>query len=308
MSNILFDLKFCDVFLAAIKDFESFYKEKYLFKVKFKTFEDSQSSQHASIYGSRENSFIRFSSDCCNKEINGITDCFIALIFVCHELAHYVNHHNYYASPELEDSRLIEAWADRFGMCIFMCLITYGEDTKKIAESVGMTQSTSQRLNEIGKAFKFMHQWIYNDTSKRYHTRGDRIMHVASGVNSFLEAYWGDVKLSRALGVYSTIYMASDLIEAVGNEINKGKYSEDNWDKIRIIHLTLQGDKDAITLGLKNEFRKYIDTSYVQSELASSAYRKLRYLLGAQQSTMSHLDTTTQKYFMDKFLEKFRED
>lgn len=308
MSDISCDLTFDNVFSAAIKDFEGFYKDKYSFKVRVEFFEDSKSRQHASIYGRGDNSIIRFSSDCCYKSVEGITDYFVAMIIVCHELAHYVNHHNYYASPELEDSRVIEAWADRFGMCIFMCLITFGEGSRRIAESLGMPKNSGERLDEIGKAFSYMHQWIYNDSSKRYHTRGDRIMHVAAGVNSFLEAYWGDLKLSRALGVYSRIYMANDLINAVGNDIQSNQYSEDNWDKIRTIHVALQGERDAITLGLKEEFRKYIDTSYVESQTVSTAYLKLRYLLAAQQSTMSGLDAATQKYFMDKFLEKFRED
>lgn len=303
MSDISYNLTFENVFSAAIKDFEGFYNDKYSFKVRVEFFEDSKSSQHASIYGSKENSILRFSSDCCYKQVEGITDYFVAMIIVCHELAHYVNHHNYYASPELEDSRVIEAWADRFGMCIFMCLITFGEGSRGMAESLGMPENTGERLNEIGKAFGYMHQLIYNDSSKRYHTRGDRVMHVAAGVNSFLESYWGDLKLSRALDVYSRIYMANDLINAVENDIQSDKYSEDNWDKIRTIHLTLQAERDAITLGLKEEFRKYIDTSYVESQTVSKAFVKLRYLLAAQQSTMSGLDAKTQKYFISKFLE-----
>lgn len=308
MNDISFGLTFENVFSAAIEDFEGFYKDKYSFKVRVEFFEDIKSRQHASIYGSRDNSVIRFSSDCCYKMVESITDCFVALIIVCHELAHYVNHHNYYASPELEDSRVIEAWADRFGMCIFMCLITFGERSKDIAESLGMPKHAGERLDEIGKAFSYMHQWIYNDSSKRYHTRGDRVMHVAAGVNSFLETFWGNLTLSRALDVYSRIYMANDLINAVGNDILSNKYSEDNWDKIRSIHVTLQAERDAITLGLKEEFRNYIDTSYVESPIVSKAYVNLRYLLAAQQSTMSGLDAKTQKYFMERFIEKFCEE
>ncbi|GJL38214.1 hypothetical protein TUM17576_50340 [Enterobacter hormaechei] len=308
MSNASYSLNFGSVFLAAINDFEGFYDCEPPFKVKYKLCEDALSNQHASIIGSQENAYVRFSSDCCNKELESITDCFVALIIVCHELAHYVNHHNYYASPELEDSRIIEAWADRFGMCIFMCLITYGEKSKKIAESMGMPVDSGERLNEIGKAFGYMFKWIYNDSSKKYHIRGDRVMHVAAGVNSFLEAYWGTIDVSMAISVYRRIYIASDIMEGVNEDINSGKYSEDDWDKIRTIHISLQNGRDAITLGLKKEYRKYIDTSYVESKTASSAYKKLRYLLAAQQATMSGLDASTQEYLVGKFLESFRED
>ncbi|QRN39222.1 ImmA/IrrE family metallo-endopeptidase [Pectobacterium carotovorum] len=299
---------FSDVFVAAISDLESFYLDKYLFKVDYRLYEDSLSSAHASINGKFDNSFIRFSSDCCRKTVENITDYFVALIILCHELAHYLNHHNYYASPEMEDSRVLEAWADRFGMSIFMCLITFGEQSKRMAESLGIPENSGERINEIGKAFCYMHQYLYNNESKKYHTRGERIMHVAAGVNSFLESYWGRLDLKRSLDIYTRLYTANDLIDVVVDDIKSDKYSEDNWDKIRTIHLALQNGNSAITLGLKKEFRKYIDTSFIDSELHSAAYLKLRYLLAAQQSRMYGFDSSTKQFFMRKFLDTFHDE
>lgn len=299
---------FSNVFIAAISDLESFYHVEYSFKVHYRLNEDDLSSTHASINGRFDKSFIRFSSDCCNKNVESITDYFVGLIIVCHELAHYLNHHNYFASPELEDSRVIEAWADRFGMCIFMCLITFGEQSKRMAESLGMPEHSGERINEIGKAFFYMHQYLYNNDSKKYHTRGDRVMHVAAGVNSFLESYWGDFKIKRALDVYTRIYTANNLIDFVISDILSDKYSGDNLDKIRTIHLTLQNGNSAITLGLKKEFRKYIDTSFIDSKLDAEAYLKLRHLLAAHQSKMSGLDSSTQNFFMRKFSDTFRNE
>lgn len=302
------NLTFSDVFISAISDMESFYKEEYSFKIRHEFNDDSNSSAHASIKGWADDSYIRFSSDCCNKSVEGVTDFFVALIIISHELAHYVNHHNYYASPELEDSRILEAWADRFGMCIFMCLLTFGKGCGAIAEAVNMPSHSGECIDEIGKAFAYMHKYFYNNNSKKYHTPGDRVMHVAAGVNSFLESYWGNLELTRALDVYTRIYTSDHLFASVEGDIQNNVYSDDNWDKIRTIHLKLQNEKEAITLGLKKEYRRFIDTSFIESEVESKAYMKLRLLLAAQQSTMSNFGSSTQQYFQDKFLNALKRD
>ena len=294
---------FENVFIAAISDVESFYEKKYSFKVRYKLHEDDYSYQHASIYGAREKSFIRFSSDCCNKRVENIKDFFVALIIVCHELAHYLNHHNYYASPESEDSRLIEAWADRFGMSIFMTLITYGTTTRNLAEAVGLPAHSGERLDEIGKAFEYMARYLYNNDSEKYHSRLARIMHVAAGVNSFLECYWGDNILTRAYDVYTRIYTSANLIDLVKKDFEKDNSSKDNFDKVRTIHLRLQGDRDAITLGLKEQYRLFIDTSFVKSKDVAKLYLILRYMSALQQSVTAGLSEQTINFFKERLQE-----
>lgn len=265
--------KYCyeDAFRNAIKDLQSFYKEEYYFTVKVRYGDNLW--QHASIVGRNENSTIRFSKDCCDHPLTNSTELFVALLIVCHELAHYLNHHNYYDSFNDEENRIIEAWADNFGSKIFMVLITYGEKIKHMCEVFSVPSDAGDRINLIGSAFKNVCNMFYKNESRKYHYRIERMMHICAGISSFLQFYWRKVDLQLTLDVYRRLYNNSGMYDLIEADFDTFPISNDDFDKVIKIHHPLQNGNSAITLGLKKEYWGYIDTSFVEDITIVSQYR-----------------------------------
>jgi hypothetical protein len=260
-----------DVFRKAIADLESFYKEEYGFSVKVNYSDNLW--QHASIVGKNENSTIRFSQDCCVRKVTDSTELFVALLIVCHELAHYLNHHNYYRSTSDEDDRIIEAWADNFGSKLFMVLITYGSNIIRMCEIFSVPSDAGDRVNLIGSAFKNVCNMFYRNESKKYHYRVERMMHICSGISSFLQFYWGRLDLQLTFDIYLRLYAHSGMYDIIEADYNSFPVSNDDFNKVVDIHQPLQNGNAAITLGLKKKYRKYIDTSFVEDISFANLYR-----------------------------------
>ncbi|HIE5765845.1 TPA: ImmA/IrrE family metallo-endopeptidase [Proteus mirabilis] len=278
---------FEDVFRRAITDLESFYKKKYNFNIKVRYSDNLR--QHASIVGRNDNSMIRFSKDCCNQRIENSTDLFVALLIVCHELAHYLNHHNYYQSSDDENNRIIEAWADNFGSKLFMVLITYGNEIKRLCDIFSIPNDSGERINLIGFAFKKLCNMFYNNESSKYHYRMERMMHICAGISSFLQFYFGKLQLDLTVDIYLRLYKCSGMYDIIDSDYSEYPISKDDFDRIIEIHYPLQNGNSAITLGLKEEYRKYIDTAFVNDISIAKDYRKAFYLTAlAQVETEKH--------------------
>lgn len=256
MANYFFE----DVFRRAIDDLESFYKDEYAFRIKVNYSDNLW--QHASIVGKNENSTIRFSNDCCTQKINDSRDLFVALLIVCHELAHFLNHHNYFSSREDEDNRIIEAWADYFGSRIFMALITFGKKTSALCKKIEVPEHAGDRIDLIGDAFKKLCNMFYSNESRKYHYRMERMMHICAGISSFLHFYWERQDLQLTVDIYLRLYNSSGMYDIIQADYGVFPLSNDYFYKAIEIHYPLQNNQPAITLGLKKQYRKYIDTAF----------------------------------------------
>ncbi|CAI1571321.1 Uncharacterised protein [Serratia liquefaciens] len=291
-----------DVFRNAIKDLESFYKEEYDFSVKVNYSDNLW--QHASIVGKNENSTIRFSKDCCARKVTDSTELFVALLIVCHELAHYLNHHNYYSSTSNEDNRIIEAWADNFGSKIFMVLITYGSNIIRMREIFSVPSDAGERINLIGTAFKNICNMFYSNESKKYHYRVERMMHICAGISSFLQFYWGKLDLQLTLDIYLRLYKNSGMYDMIETDYHSFPVSNDDFNKVIDIHKPLQNGNAAITLGLKRKYRKYIDTSFVEDIYFANLYRKVFSFSAQAQLATGEYPEDFKKMMFDKLERK----
>lgn len=301
MGNDMANYFYEDVFKSAIHDLESFYKEEYAFRVKV-NYSDNY-WQHASIVGRNENSTIRFSSDCCSQRINDSRDLFVALLIVCHELAHFLNHHNYFISSEDEDNRIIEAWADNFGSKIFMVLITFGEKTSDLCKKFEVPEHAGDRVNLIGDAFKKLCNMFYRNESKKYHYRIERMMHICAGISSFLQFYWGRLDIQLTVDIYLRLYESSGMYDIIETDLEFFPPSNDNFDKIIEIHFPLQNNQPAITLGLKKQYRKYIDTAFLKDLSMIKDYRRVFYQTAIAQAEKYEVSENLKEFFEDKLKE-----
>lgn len=267
-------MKTLDIYRAAISDIESFYDPRYNFNVNV-DFYDDNGMHPASIVGSGKNSKIRFTTDACELEVLTDTDFLFGLLIVCHELAHYINRHNYYKTPNHEAHRLIEAWADMMGMKILLLLFIQGEEVNKLLYERKFPTSINYFLEQIGKTFSFTAKYLFSNSSSKYHRRIERVMHCAAGVNSFLDSFYNNRSMSRSLNVYSTIYTCGGLDWLISSEFNNGDLTKDDFEFLLAIHREIQGKECAITPGLKKEYRKYIDTSFCSSNFELISNKKI---------------------------------
>lgn len=294
-------MKTIDIYKAAISDLESFYDPSYKFKVNFEFYHDN-GMHPASIVGRDEKSLLRFTSDACELEIKNHTDFLFGLLVVCHELAHYIHRHNYYTTPNLEAYRLIEAWADMQGMKLLLLLFTSGNETNKLLFEIKFPTDIDRFLEEIGKTFSFTATNLFNNSSPKYHRRIERIMHCAAGVNSFLDAHHNKKSLSRSLIVYSKIYNSGGLTWLISAEFNVENLTKDDFESLRSIHFEIQNGKSAITPGLKEEYKKYIETSFPPTnfEMVSNKKKILSELLSNEVS--DSVDIGNLLFLMDEYL------
>ncbi|WP_336794811.1 hypothetical protein [Pantoea anthophila] len=297
MANYFYE----DVFRRAIDDLESFYKKEYAFSINVSYSDNLR--QHASIIGAKDKSKIRFSGDCCNKKIDDSKDFFVALLIVCHELAHYLNHHNYFLSNDDEDNRIIEAWADNFGSKIFMVLITFGEKTRDLCRVFQVPKHSGDRIYLIGGAFKQLCSMFYRNESTKYHYRMERMMHICAGISSFLQFYWGKLDLQLTVDIYVRLYQSSGMYDIVETDHVYFPLSNDNFDKVIDIHYPLQNNQPAITLGLKKEYRKYIDTSFFKNVSMANDYRRIFYQTAIAQADKCDCPSNLKEFFEEKLKE-----
>lgn len=294
MANYFYE----DVFRRAIEDLESFYKKEYSYNIKVNYSDNLR--QHASIIGKNDNSTIRFSNDCCKQGVNDSKDLFVALLIVCHELAHYLNHHNYFSSIEDEDNRVIEAWADNFGSKIFMVLITYGVNTTNLCKTFNVPNDAGERIDLIGCAFEKLCTMFYNNESKKYHYRIERMMHICAGISSFLQFYWGRFDLQLTIDIYLRLYSSSGMYKIIKADHIFFPLSNDNFDKVIDIHFPLQNNQPAITLGLKKMYRKYIDTAFVKDVSTANDYKRVFYQTAIAQADNCECPVNMKEFFEEK--------
>lgn len=256
-----------------VEEFEQFYDEKYNFKVRYELY-NTNSAMHASIKGRGDLCYLRFSPEFCDMKINNFEDFIFISSIVSHELAHYVNHHNYIPNGDVNDYRLLEAWADRCSMKIMLCLLAFSERVGLLCEALGFSdesKSIKRVTQNIGKSLFKSASTLFIPTSDWYDKRLPRVMHCVAGVNSFLDDFFGGKKLGRAYGVMSLIYINSGLEKVINEDFFTIDFSSNELLRIREIHYKLQNGRPAITEGLKRKYRRFIDTSFAASDLESRA-------------------------------------
>lgn len=289
-----------DIIVCAVKDFESFFIKPYNYKVKVKL-HDNNSSLHASIKGFEHNSFIRFSSDLCSMEITSNEDFIFILNIICHELAHYVNHHNYIKKDD-KTNRILEAWADRCGVKILLCILQNGFYISNLYKKNNYDTSLDGLTKLIGKVFFKLAGNIFNISSKYYYERLIRVMHCVAGANSFFDDVFDDRDLDRAYVVMHNIYMKSGLRNIISEEMRSIEPDLVELQQIRELHFNLQEGRNSITPGLKTFYEKFIGTSYLPTNnLATLAKISIAYDYALQAMKPSRFGLAKSFFGDDKY-------
>lgn len=231
---------------------------------------------HASFAGKGNKSKLCFSKDFCSFPINNIDDYNFSLMIISHELAHYMHKHNDHIDVDTFDTKSIEAWADFFGAKVMMSLMTFGQKNMELQKELGFKFHSGDMLNSIGICLYKLACTLFNIEDERYSNRITRVGYCAAGVTSFLDAYWGDMKVSRSMDILTRLYSQGELIEWITSENESFSLDKLIIERATEIHRNIQGYQLAITKGLKSNMIPFIDTSYRTSPVMRDLYVKFR--------------------------------
>ncbi len=239
--------------------------------------------EHASFSGKGSKTKLCFSKDFCSFPVNNVDDYNFILMIVSHELAHYMHHHNEHEDKSPFDTKSIEAWADFFGAKVMMTLVTFGKNNIHLQEELGFKFHSGGMLNSIGKCLYQLAKTIFNIEDDRYSSRITRVGYCAAGVTSFLDSYWGNLKVSRSMDVLTRLYSQGELREWLVAENEAFALDKSIIERVNDIHLNIQGYQLAITSGLKPKMVRYIGTSYQTSPEIRDLYMKFRFQQAREQ-------------------------
>lgn len=231
---------------------------------------------HASFTGKGNKSKLSFSKDFCSFQVNTIDDYSLVLMIVSHELAHYMHQHNEHVDVESFDTKSIEAWADFFGAKVMMSLLTFGQENIALQKELGFKFHSGDMLNSIGEALYQLALTLFNIHDKRYSNRITRVGYCAAGITSFLDTYWGEMKVSRSMDVLTRLYSQGEIFSWLTSENESFSLDKSIFERVTEIHQKIQGYKLEITVGLKPEMQSYIGTSFHKNKDMQDVYVKFR--------------------------------
>lgn len=231
---------------------------------------------HASFSGKGNKLKLSFSKDFCTFQINTVDDYNFVLMIVSHELAHYMHQHNEHVDVDSFDTKSIEAWADFFGAKVMMSLLTFGQRNIELQEELRFKFHSGDMLNSIGKALYQLALTLFNIHDKRYSNRITRVGYCAAGVTSFLDTYWGNMKVSRSMDVLTRLYSQGEIRDWLTSENESFSLDKSILERATEIHRKIQGYKLEITTGLKPELQTYMGTSFQKNKDMQDLYVKFR--------------------------------
>lgn len=138
------------VYIAS-KDINKVFNNLIDVKLEFK--EKPGSLDNIVYRGSCENHRIVISKELSIFKHTTLDKAYLTLMITSHELAHYINKHNYHNDKDCTEHRSLELWADYFGARIFMILMSDSDlYTRKTLQRKFAGFSQSDKLENIGKS------------------------------------------------------------------------------------------------------------------------------------------------------------
>lgn len=170
---------------SAFKDLESFFFHSSRFTVRREF--DASVNGHASLKGSGVDTRIALSKDLCDHRHESISDYIFTLLIISHELAHFLNYHNFHYDLTPGDTVALEARADNFGAQVFATIMTFGKKTQRNMLALSEKLEQKNLTEAIGQAIGRLYAVLY---TPGFHSKYPNPVHRAfatiSGLLSFL--------------------------------------------------------------------------------------------------------------------------
>ncbi len=254
---------------SAIKDFESFFTNGYKINIEYGNF------NNLAVKGNGSEARITIPNDFLNMQINTDEDKFYTLFLLGHEIAHYVNKHNYYKDSTSIESLSMEVWADFFGSIISMSILKLGQNFQSYLEI--NVSNRNETLKSIFHAYERLYEIFKNtDASSKYASSKDRLLTVFTGMLSFLVRR--DMSVNHNLISLDKLYLSSSqrwgltLIKLIDKESCLYKVmtskNENNVQRKEVkgtaikIHKKLMGNNSQITEGIHPKLKWILGTDF----------------------------------------------
>lgn len=269
-----------DFIEMALGDFEDFYIQS-----DFKVQRIYQDCNGLKVSGNNEKARLAIPNEFAQMDLEEDSEKFYALLLIGHEVAHYINKHNYYAESEKIETRAIEMWADYFGTVIAMSLFLLGKNTSK-RFSFKPNSDKESSFNMMCGAFERIYEIYKNaDGQGIYEHSSSRILIITTGITSFLIRLeisklinegkididlWSDtyLELSKAW-TYEFILFSRKckaLFEAYMNKNLISLKEEEELEKIQKvvqkIHIQIIGNAREITEGIHPVMKWILGTDF----------------------------------------------
>lgn len=214
--------------------------------------------------GDAEKGGIAVSHDLAAFEVRSLADLMFVLLVLGHEAGHLLNVHGAHQDSSKDETRALEVWADFYGAKVAMAVMTIGTKVRAMVDSHGGTNA-GVRLDAIGVALGRLSGTYFEVADRRYEPSPTRVATFVAGVMSGLVVNWvqhGHVPSVENLihaqrRIYATEDMRAQLLLVQGSAPEQSQFST-----IRHIHQKIQGDKSAITAGMKCVASEWIQTNY----------------------------------------------
>ena len=233
--------------------------------------------------GNAEQGGIILSSDLASCEVDSLERMMFILLVLGHETAHLLNVHGGYRDESDEETKALEVWADFFGTKVALVSMTIGERIHGMVTSLPGGDGTRSRIEAIGSAIGLLGTSYFETDDARYEPAPIRVATCVAGVMSSLDTFWrlnGIARdVERSLALQMRLYESPAMREILGRtaaaEPDPGQITS-----IRRIHQVIQGDRDAITVGMRPEPAAWLRTNYEgnEEERAAESVRQLKLL------------------------------
>ncbi len=270
-----------DIIKAAISDFEGFYINNLKVKIEWNT------DTALLIRGDGKNARILIPKIFMSMPVDKDEDKVYTLFIIGHELAHYINKHNYHDDQSDDDSSALEMWADFFGTIIGMSILLLGKKTHTLFHN-DMIQDGDKAMELILLSLDRLYEIFQsNDGTKKYEHSSSRLHTISSGITSFLVRHdmsiikeddpkdpadkylkssqdWGIV-LVKSLKPGSSLERASEelKLQTKSDLIDLAKRAT----HMKILHVKLMNGKSEITTGINPCLQWILGTDFNRPDI-----------------------------------------
>lgn len=220
--------------------------------------------------GSVRSGGIIISTDLAESEVDSLERMIFILLVLGHETAHLLNVHGGYQDESNDDTKALEVWADFFGTKVAIVIMTIGEKIQDMVTALPGGKETGSRVEAIGAAIGLLGTTYFETGSNRYEPAPVRVATCVAGVMSALDTFWSlngiPRNVGRSISLQLRLYQSPAMREMLSRSAEADGPDSGQLATIRRIHQHIQGDKAAITAGMREIPAAWLRTNYEGSE------------------------------------------
>ena len=251
-----------DIALAASADFEDFYLLEAGMKVEI-VFENVG---FPAFRPNETGGVIVIPQDMADEIIDGPDKLHFHLLMIGHEIAHLVHEHGRAKDLLPDQDMALEYWADFYGAKVMMMLVTYGQCLKRLYRRYYPGPIEFERpMESIGRAIGRLVTTVYRD-HPRYPKKLLRVGLICNGVCSVLRREMPTADLIWYFSVYKRLFESQPVKELILFNAEDIEEGPGPLQQVRRWHRETQGDRRAISDGLRSEFLPFLHTTFDHSD------------------------------------------